>query len=43
MLGDKWRNHCLCLSVGSSQGGGEASGEAAEGKRGRGKTDENRC
>lgn len=33
--------HCLCLSAGSSQGGGEASGEAAEGKRGRGKTNEN--
>lgn len=34
---------CLCMSAGSSQGGGKASGETAEGKRGRGETEEDRC
>ncbi len=33
----------LCLSAGSSQGGGKASGETAEGKRGRGQTEEDNC
>lgn len=34
---------CLCIFAGSSQGGGKASGETAEGERGRGETEEDRC
>lgn len=36
-------NACVGLSVGSSQGGGKASGETAEGERGTGQTEEDHC